>query len=225
MNASDEELLARVRELEAALAEIREIWAGAEVGEPVYVREAYAIRLCKQMYKLAVDALPAIDAAPDAAAAPTERTYPACGERRVGQSSVWEHYASILHDRRATRHDYRKVQRRADPDLTPIDPERVDFARRYLIDRRKQECAPPEKKAVATAEKSEIVKCAADSSSQSRGLPDNPVGVGTGEFAIMLDRYHYASGSDERTIARAKLIAYVAELQRKWQLAKGGRAC
>jgi hypothetical protein len=39
------------------LAEIREVWAGAEVGEPVYAQEAYAIRLCKQMYDLACDAL------------------------------------------------------------------------------------------------------------------------------------------------------------------------
>jgi len=43
--------------LRAALAEIREVWAGAECGEPVYAQEAYAIRLCKQMYGIAVEAL------------------------------------------------------------------------------------------------------------------------------------------------------------------------
>lgn len=42
---------------QARLAEIREVWAGAEVGEPVHAQEAYAIRLCKQMYQIAVDAL------------------------------------------------------------------------------------------------------------------------------------------------------------------------
>lgn len=42
---------------ERALAEIREVWAGSECGEPVYAQEAYAIRLCKQMYQIACDAL------------------------------------------------------------------------------------------------------------------------------------------------------------------------
>ena len=40
-----------------ALEEIREIWAGAEVGQPVHAQEAYAMRLCDQMYKAAVIAL------------------------------------------------------------------------------------------------------------------------------------------------------------------------
>ena len=48
---------ARIRELRDALAEIREVWAGSEVGEPVHAQEAYAIRLCKQQYQIAVDAL------------------------------------------------------------------------------------------------------------------------------------------------------------------------
>ena len=40
-----------------ALAEIREVWAGSEAGEPVHAQEAYAIRLCKQQYQMAVDAI------------------------------------------------------------------------------------------------------------------------------------------------------------------------
>lgn len=51
---------------ERALAEIREVWAGAECGEPVHAQEAYAIHLCKQMYQIACDALagkvPTLDA-------------------------------------------------------------------------------------------------------------------------------------------------------------------
>ena len=39
------------------LEEIREVWAGAEVGVPHYAQEAYAINLCKQMYSLAVGSL------------------------------------------------------------------------------------------------------------------------------------------------------------------------
>lgn len=39
------------------LGEIREVWAGAEVGQPVTAQEAYAIALCKQMYRLACEAL------------------------------------------------------------------------------------------------------------------------------------------------------------------------
>lgn len=44
-----------------ALEEIREVWARAECGEPVYAQEAYAIRLCKQQYQIACDALAALD--------------------------------------------------------------------------------------------------------------------------------------------------------------------
>lgn len=40
-----------------ALESIREIWCNSECGEPVHAQEAYAINLCKQMYKEAVDAL------------------------------------------------------------------------------------------------------------------------------------------------------------------------
>lgn len=47
----------RIETLKRALEEIREVWAGAEVGEPVYCQEAYAIRLCKQQYQIACDAL------------------------------------------------------------------------------------------------------------------------------------------------------------------------
>ena len=43
-----------------ALAEIREVWAGSEAGEPVHAQEAYAIRLCKQQYQIAVDAIQAV---------------------------------------------------------------------------------------------------------------------------------------------------------------------
>ena len=45
------------RALVEALEEIREVWAGAECGEPVHAQEAYAIHLCKQMYAIAVQAL------------------------------------------------------------------------------------------------------------------------------------------------------------------------
>lgn len=44
-----------------ALREQVEIWAGAEAGEPVYAQEAYAIRLCKQMYDEATLALAEIE--------------------------------------------------------------------------------------------------------------------------------------------------------------------
>jgi hypothetical protein len=40
-----------------ALKEIREVWAGAEVGVPHYAQEAYAINLCKQMYSIAVNSM------------------------------------------------------------------------------------------------------------------------------------------------------------------------
>jgi hypothetical protein len=38
-----------------ALHEIAKEWAGAECGEPVHAQEAYAIRLAKRMYALAVE--------------------------------------------------------------------------------------------------------------------------------------------------------------------------
>lgn len=47
----------RADALEAALCEIREEWAGAECGEPVYAQEAYAIGLAKRMYQIAARAL------------------------------------------------------------------------------------------------------------------------------------------------------------------------
>ena len=47
------------QKLRLALEEIREVWAGSEVGVPIYAQEAYAIRLCKQMYQIAVGALSA----------------------------------------------------------------------------------------------------------------------------------------------------------------------
>lgn len=43
--------------LREALAEIREVWAGAEVGEPVYAQEAYAVFLCRQMFEIAARAI------------------------------------------------------------------------------------------------------------------------------------------------------------------------
>ena len=43
--------------LRERLSEIREVWAGSECGEPVHAQEAYAIRLCKQQYQIACDAL------------------------------------------------------------------------------------------------------------------------------------------------------------------------
>lgn len=52
-----------VSRLQAALAEIREVWAGAEAGEPVYAQEAYALRLCKQMAEIACAALQQTSAA------------------------------------------------------------------------------------------------------------------------------------------------------------------
>lgn len=51
----------RIADLTRALEEIREVWAGAECGEPVHAQEAYAIRLCKQQYQIACDALAALD--------------------------------------------------------------------------------------------------------------------------------------------------------------------
>lgn len=44
-----------------SLREQIEIWAGSEVGNPVYAQEAYAIRLCKQMYNEASGALAEIE--------------------------------------------------------------------------------------------------------------------------------------------------------------------
>ena len=41
----------------AALAEIREVWAGSEGGEPVTCQEAYFKRLAQQCYEIAVEAL------------------------------------------------------------------------------------------------------------------------------------------------------------------------
>jgi len=52
-----ETLNKQIAALRRALEEIREIWAGSEIGEPVTAQEGYAIRLCKQMYKTAVEAL------------------------------------------------------------------------------------------------------------------------------------------------------------------------
>ena len=49
----------RIEQLERALADIREEWAGAECGEPIHAQEAYAIGLAKRMYRIAVDALAA----------------------------------------------------------------------------------------------------------------------------------------------------------------------
>lgn len=46
-----------VRKLEEALAEVREIWAGSDGGEPVTAQEAYFQRLCKQMYQISIQAL------------------------------------------------------------------------------------------------------------------------------------------------------------------------
>ena len=58
----EHELREVYRQLDAAreaLAEIREVWAGSECGQPVHAQEAYAIHLCKQMYELACAALAA----------------------------------------------------------------------------------------------------------------------------------------------------------------------
>ena len=50
-------LEAENEKLKAALAEIREVWAGSEGGEPVTCQEAYFKRLAKQCYEIAVGAL------------------------------------------------------------------------------------------------------------------------------------------------------------------------
>ena len=47
----------RIAELEGALSEIREVWAGSEGGEPVTCQEAYFKRLAQQCYEIAVGAL------------------------------------------------------------------------------------------------------------------------------------------------------------------------
>ena len=47
----------RIAELEGALSEIREVWAGSEGGEPVTCQEAYFKRLAQQCYQIAVGAL------------------------------------------------------------------------------------------------------------------------------------------------------------------------
>ena len=47
----------RIDKYETALAEIREVWAGSEGGEPVTCQEAYFKRLAKQCYEIAVGAL------------------------------------------------------------------------------------------------------------------------------------------------------------------------
>ena len=53
----DQRAADEIERLRSALSEIREVWAGSEVGEPVYAQEAYVIRLCKQQYQIACDAL------------------------------------------------------------------------------------------------------------------------------------------------------------------------
>ena len=47
----------RIADLELALSEIREVWAGSEGGEPVTCQEAYFQRLVVQCYEIAVEAL------------------------------------------------------------------------------------------------------------------------------------------------------------------------
>ena len=47
----------RIAELEGALSEIRELWAGSEGGEPVTCQESYFKRLAQQCYEIAVGAL------------------------------------------------------------------------------------------------------------------------------------------------------------------------
>ncbi len=47
--------------LRAKIEEIREIWAGSEIGEPVTAQERYAIWLCKQMYGVTIEALKEAD--------------------------------------------------------------------------------------------------------------------------------------------------------------------
>ena len=50
-------LAKRAAELEALLHEIAEEWAGSECGEPMTAQEAYAVRVAKRMYAIAVRAL------------------------------------------------------------------------------------------------------------------------------------------------------------------------
>ena len=47
----------RIKELEGALKEIKEVYAGSEIGKPEYVQEAYVIRLIKQCFDIASIAL------------------------------------------------------------------------------------------------------------------------------------------------------------------------
>ena len=46
-----------IERLRMALAEIREVYAGSELGKPIYAQEAYAIDRLKEMYKIAVKTL------------------------------------------------------------------------------------------------------------------------------------------------------------------------
>lgn len=52
--------LERLKVAEEALADIREVWAGAECGEPVTAQEGYMNRLCHQQFAAACEALAAI---------------------------------------------------------------------------------------------------------------------------------------------------------------------
>jgi len=51
-----------------ALEEIREIFAGSEIGIPVYASEAYAVRIVEEQYEVAVKAIKTIKNPPPAKA-------------------------------------------------------------------------------------------------------------------------------------------------------------
>lgn len=52
--------LEKLKVAEEALADIREVWSGAECGEPVTAQEGYMNRLCHQQFAAACEALAAI---------------------------------------------------------------------------------------------------------------------------------------------------------------------
>jgi len=57
MNCHVANLEERIDALEQALADVREVWAGSDGGEPVTCQEAYFNRLVHKCYRIAVEAL------------------------------------------------------------------------------------------------------------------------------------------------------------------------
>lgn len=82
------------RALVEALEEIREVWAGAECGEPVHAQEAYAIHLCKQMYAIAVQAL-------GVASGPGSPLQPAVSAAIPNATNEHDAYAEMLRQAKA----------------------------------------------------------------------------------------------------------------------------